>query len=188
MDQAGSQMESYYPKVRQALMNAPGLVNISGERGYYPGCRAIILTEGHVPSGMREGELQKLKERLGAGWPSPAVQLNAFFECFGNMTLVSWQVDLGGSYHIFVTTQLEREDLEDLQWAGEQMERLIGEHKAEREKAKADEARLADEKAADERALIELGRKAREHNLLDRLRELAEDNQKLRKAARKGGE
>lgn len=183
-----SALKAYYPKARKAMSNWPGLVSVAGERGYYPGCRALTFHEKpSYTEGLTEEEYAEwLKE-----WDTevhdsgPAAQVNKFFEKYGNLTIVQLDVDDAGKWHMLVTTQLEKEELEDMQAAAEILDREMQKRRQEREEAMEEVKKQEREEAAENARLIALGKKAEEHNLLAKLKELAEQNEHLQKELKK---
>jgi hypothetical protein len=198
-----STMQEYVPKDRQLVINWPGLISVAGDRGYFPGCRMVRFEDFMTPVGLSTEDTSLLqKQCLAAGpnltwmtndiqtWPAAADQLNVFAQWRGNLNVVDWRIDNSGKYHLLITTQLDAENLEDFQFAGQVLERAMRERKEERA-ATREELKAAEAKAELEmRDLVEVGKKAREHNLFQKLRDLEVEVLELKrqvKQAKKGG-
>jgi hypothetical protein len=175
-------LQEYVPKERRLVVDWPGLISIAGDRGYFPGCRMVRFTDGVAPDGLSEEDRERLREQLkplNDGWASAADQLNVLCQWRGNLSIVDWRIE-GNSIWCVITLQLEAQQLEDFQEAGRILEIEMRRLKQERAEAGAkDQAKVQEEKGNDAMFLA-LGKKAHEHNLLGKLRELEEENAKLK--------
>lgn len=186
-----SKIRTQYPTARKAMLNAPGLVALAGDRGHFPGCRFVCFKAKVGPSGLDADNIEELATALGlqpgAEWPGAEAQINKFFEVFGNLMIVSWYVSFGGDIYAVITTQLENDAMEDMKFAGQELSRLMEKFRAEREEKKAAKAQAARAEEEENKALIELGRKTRDHNLIGKLRELEEQVADLKRRERLAG-
>lgn len=111
-------------------------------------------------------------------------QLNLYFSHRANRTLAEIYPSADGtSILCFIDVFLDGEDLDDFQEHSEELTRLLADKKRIRaeEKAKRDEEKAAKEQQ--DKADMELGRKVREHNLIEKAREADEKLRAIRKAA-----
>lgn len=201
-----STMENYIPKDRQLVVNWPGLISIAGDRGYFPGCRLVTFRNYFPPIGLSAEDCGLLYGQsrtidgasfdatTGTGWPSADDQLNAFAQHRGNLAIVDWRITNAGDIKCLITTQLDGDNLEDFQEAGRIMEIEMRRLREERAKRTAEAEEQKAKQAAEDAETMTLGRKAKEHNLLNKLRQLDEENADLKarlktyeKAAKKGG-
>lgn len=172
---AHSKMTTYV-KPRPPVINSPGLVNIAGDKGYFNGCRLVVFTDFEPPIGLMDGYRDKLLEALTPEgdepwWPTAVEQINGLFEEFANLSIVDWRL-MGKDIGVILTTNYTPEDLEDLQFVASVTEAEMRKRREARAAAKEEEEK---KKAADrheELALIEIGKKAKDHNLFGKLRDL----------------
>lgn len=171
------------PKKRDVIINRPGNINYAGDRGHFPGCRIVLFGNDGV-YGLEAADSEKFYSQVGAestpGEPwNPAKAVNTYFKYRANLLTVAVSAGADGIVVVF-TNQLEDEELDEFQ----EFTREWGNKQREREAKRAEEAQKKrdEEKARNEEmnALVALGKKARDHNLVDKLRELDEENKRLR--------
>lgn len=172
------------PKKRDVIINRPGNINIAGDRGHYPGCRVAVFSDDGV-YGLEDADRERLYKQIAeASEPSEpwtaAKTLNLYFKHRANLLTVALFGTGGGDITVVFTNQLEDEELEEFQeftqeWGAKQREREA--KRAEEAQKKKDEEKARNEEM---NALITLGKKARDHNLVEKLRELDEEVKRLR--------
>lgn len=179
-----STLQEYVPRDRRLVVNWPGLISIAGDRGYFPGCRLVSFANDCCPQGLSIEDADALLRQLEkASWVgvTSADQLNTFAQYRGNLAIVDWRIDNSGRIHCLITTQLDGENLEDFQEAGRILEIEMRRLREERAAKAAEQVEAASKKQADDAEVMVLGRKAKEHNLLGKLRELEEENFDLKR-------
>jgi hypothetical protein len=188
-------------KYKALFKNALGEITYASPRGLNAfGCAVVQFIDGDPPEGLEDREIGVLAEQCGidaddlflsdeaAGddvyrmgvWPSAAEQMNLFFAHRANILLV--EVSFGkDSISCLMGLMFDGEDLDEL----EAFQRITDQHMREyrERKAEAKEAAEKSEKDAAEQlhADAELGKKAREHNLVGKLQLL---EGKLKKAVK----
>lgn len=110
----------------------------------------------------------------------PADQMNLYFSKRTNLLVLDWKITNEGEITAIITTQLDAEDLEEMQEVNTRVNLEMREWREKRAKEKAE--RQAE--AMEERRLIEVGRTAETYNLAGRVRELEAELAEMRKAAR----
>lgn len=167
---------------RKMTVEFPGHVTITGPRGYYPGCRAVSFYDGVEPEGLSEQDVAELLTACGGvEWPSAVEQVNTFFATHANLAFVDMSLQSDGhAISGMLTRQLDGKELQQFQEAATIMEATIADIR-ERDAKKEAEEESAQAKAEAERAeLLALGKKAKDHNLLNRLKEQDEEIAKLK--------
>jgi hypothetical protein len=176
-----SALQEYVPKDRKLVVNWPGLISVAGDRGYFPGCRLVAFHDREQPEGLDGENINDLYKHCGAdGWPPAADQLNTFAQHYGNLAIVDWRI-VGSSIYCLITTQLDGDQLEDFQFAGRVLEQAMRERRAEREEQTKAAGEAAAAKEREDAEALALGRKAKEHNLMGKLRDLEEENADMKR-------
>ena len=161
----------------------PGHISWATSNAHHAGCRFVTFSSRGV-HGLEAIDARVFSEQLNAGPPmtslSAAELLNMYFSTRANLLLIHAMPD-GGAIHCVITTQLDEEDLEAFQEIQVMNQLAMREVRAKQDKRRA--ARLA--AAAEAKRLQEVGKRAEDHNLAGRVRELEEENAALRKAADK---
>jgi hypothetical protein len=177
------------PKKREVVMFRPGNINVAGDRGNYPGCRAICFGGGVDVKGLEKEDYDKfLLQMQEAGAfrdGSPEFSANLYFKHRANMLTVSESADSNGQLHYLVTNQLEDVELEDFMDFSREWEAHSAERKEARQLRKREEAEAAQKKDAEIRALAEIGKKVRDHNMLEKFKQQEEELESLKKKLRK---
>lgn len=188
-----------YPefKVKKLAKGAPGSIRLVNRVGgaLSAGSRAVRFEDGYSPEGLEpdvQDDLEKIIEEwraLNGDISCPAVvQLNLLCESRTNLTVCEvypYASTRGLGMLVFFDVFLSGEELADFEEVNAELARLMNERKTQREEslAKAEEAaRAAEEQRKADEAL---GKTAREHNLVAKLREAEDAIAKLRKAANK---
>jgi len=192
----GRQSPQRPQKYKALFKNALGEITYASPRGLNAfGCAVVQFIDGDPPEGLDDREIGVLAEQCGIEaddifeaedvyamgvWPSAAEQLNTFFAHRANILLVEVSFS-PESISCLVGLMFDGEDLDEL----EEFQRITDQHMREyrERKAEAKEAAEKSEKDAAEQlqADAELGKKAREHNLIGKLQLL---EGKLKKAVK----
>lgn len=182
-------------RYKKLAKGAPGDIRMVNKQGILSqGTRAVIFVDDEFPVGLddeearefvREAEDEGLVED-GALLATAAEQLNLYFSHRANRTLAEVYVSGGGATLLcFIDVFLDGEDLEDFQDISEEVTRAMGERRRQREEAKEKEAAERAAKEAQDKADLELGRKVREHNIIEKARDAEQRLEQIRKAANK---
>lgn len=183
------------PTRRAYVMNRPGHIAIAGPNGNFPGCKLLHVTVGvnKWDDGIDPTIDAKIREALGAGEEdtiNPVAYVNEFFRQQGGLLVVDLHVHQDGAVSVLYTNQLEGEELEEFQEFSHTVSAHMQEWRRKRDEAKAEEEQKKLRVEADARELLELGKKAKEHNLFGKLRDLeaklkdVADSSKKRKGGR----
>lgn len=176
---------TYVHKERKAVVGWPGLISLAGHRGYFPGCRAIEFRDREEPAGLTPEDLENLQKQAQAEGHqldllAAADQMNLYFHYRGNLSVVDFRITDYGIMCL-ITTQLDARELEDFQEASRIMDNEMQRIRKERkEKEEITDKEKAEKERADKELMI-LGRKAKEFNLLEKLRELDDENLSLKR-------
>lgn len=156
----------------------PGHISWANDRANFPGCRLItfgmqgdvVVQYGMEPEDGAEFEAQCLDTKP----QNPEDAVNLYFAHRANLLVIDMKVHADG-ITLMVTTQLDDEDLEAFEYAQHLMDAGMAEYRTMKAKEKA----ATEVKIAENVKLIELGRKAKDHNLFEKLRTLEERNASL---------
>jgi hypothetical protein len=167
----------------------PGHINWASDRASFSGCRVISFTGGnHAPPfqalGLEKQDLERYNEELdayinaleGDEFVSAADVANLYFSKRANLLVLHMEVH-ADEVTFIITSQLDDDDLEEFQEVQRRVNLEMREWREEREKLRAADR----EKAQADRKLIELGKKAQEHNLFEKLRKLEAEVERLKK-------
>lgn len=166
--------------IERVLMDKlPGHIADISTGGQWPGCRIIEFKHGGVVKGLRQDMAEYLNEKCkDALYANPVEMMNKFFELFANYLVVWKQLDGHGNIVVQYTSMLDEEDTMDLQEVAAEQRKQMNKKRAERRaKREAEE----EAKRAETAALITLGKAARDHNLMGKLKELEEKVTELKK-------
>ncbi len=158
-------------KTKMLMDKYPGHISWASDRANFSGCRLIRFGHDGATGLEKEDDeafAQQLDAEFGENYtPSPETCANLYFSKRANLLVVDTKIDPAGIV-MLVTTQLDDDDLEELQETQKRIQLDMREWREQRnaEKQKEIEAR------AEERRLIEVGRKAEEFNVFERLRKL----------------
>lgn len=176
--------KQYIGKKRRLTVEWPGMVTITGPRGYYPGCRMVRFQDESAPEGLSSEDILNLAEELGIAqpdsgtvvWPGAVDQVNCYFEHRSNLAFVDMAMTSSG-YAIsgLITRQLDGKELDDFQEASQELQALMDQRAAKRREEAAKEQAAAAEEASKEKAYLEVGKTAVENNLLGQLKTLKKE-------------
>ena len=190
-------------RFKKLAKGAPGEIRMTNKQGLLSqGTRAVMFVDEEFPDGLDDEEAADFEKELieaaaaegdedndgTAEWAvaglSATEQLNLYFSHRANRTLAEVYPTANGTALLcFIDVFLSGEDLDDFQEHSEELVRLLGEKRRQRaelkEKADADKAAQEQQDKAD----LELGRKVREHNVVEKAREAEEKLKAIRKAA-----
>jgi hypothetical protein len=199
-------------KYKKLAIGAPGDIRLTNKiGGLSQGTRAVMFCDGELPSGLDESEevdfmleiVEAAKDfdefeasgneesdaESAAAFFTAAEQLNLYFAHRANRTLAEVfpsSTAYGGTALLcFIDVFLTGKKLDNFMQASDELTRRIAEIEMEQEAAEEKAADEAEAKEAQDRADIELGRKVREHNLIEKAREAEEKLVRIRKAANK---
>lgn len=172
------------PVKRELAIKRPGNINYAANGGSYPGSRVLTFYDGGKVDGLEAADRQALRKQAEedgmTGDNSAAAYCNLYFKHRANLLTVAVIPDCGALIVLY-TNHLEDEELEYFQRHADEVAKVMA--KWEEDKAARLEAeRLeADRKAKENEVLIELGRKVRDHNLIQKARDLEKENEQLKK-------
>jgi hypothetical protein len=179
-------VETTIPKDREFVLKRPGNINWASERGSFAGSRAIVFTRVGA-LGLESDDAEKftvqMSETVGAG--SPAANANLYFKHRANLLVVNYHVDVQGDIHCLITNHLENDELEEFQEYQNAMAVHMREWHQKREDAKRKREEAEEKEAKEHDDLLLMGKKAVEHNLFSKLRELEEKVKELNNALKK---
>jgi sulfur relay (sulfurtransferase) DsrF/TusC family protein len=161
---AQPQREQYEKAVQDKM---PGHISYATDRANFPGGRLLEFYEGEI-LGLRLGEKAKFiadnptYEDMSAG-----ELMNAYFARKTNLLVINMG-PIGDGLYALVTSQLDDEDLEEFQ----EVQRRVQLDMREWRKKRAEKKALEAERIAEHKRLIEVGKKAEQYNLFEKLRKL----------------
>lgn len=190
-------------RFKKLAKGAPGDIRLVNKQGILSqGTRAVQFENTEWPVGLDEQEEADFEKELieaaadegdpdndgTAEWAvaglSAVEQLNLYFAHRANRTLAEIYPSADGtSILCFIDVFLDGEALDDFEEHSDELVRMLAEKRRVREEAKA--KRDAEKAAAEaqDKADLELGRKVREHNVIEKAREADEKLKAIRKAA-----
>lgn len=183
-EQLGISPQATLPKVRPVVLKRPGNINVAGERGNFPGCRAVMFSANGASGLDSEDERlfrQQLADECNGVAYSAADAANCYFRHRANLLTVSEAVDASGNMHILFTNQIEGEMLEEFEAFTSEWEQVWSKRLEERRTREAQEEEKRNALRLEEKTLAELGRKARDHKLVEKLRQLEEELTQVKK-------
>lgn len=190
-------------RFKKLTKGAPGEIRMTNKQGLLSqGTRAVMFVDEELPDGLDDEEAADFEQELiesaaaendedndgTAEWAvaglSATEQLNLYFSHRANRTLAEIYPSADGrSLLCFIDVFLSGEDLDDFQEHSEELVRLLGEKRRQRAEAKEKEAQEKLTQEQRDKADLELGRKVREHNVIEKAREAEEKLKAIRKAA-----
>lgn len=192
-------------RFKKLARGAPGDIRMVNKQGILSqGTRAVVFYDGELPEGLSPEEDADFSEEIleanltesglgvetdpeqAAAFFTAAEQLNIYFAGRANRTLAEVYPSADGSRILcFIDVFLDGEDLDDFEANVEEVTRAMEVSKRKRAEAKeaAAEAKAAQEQQ--DKDDLNLGRKVREHNLIEKAREADEQVKRIRRAANK---
>lgn len=171
-----------YPTREQTLKAVqekfPGHISWASDRANFSGCRLVTFVDGGALGLEKNDEALFIAEMklTGLDLESPAEEvMNLYFSTRANLLVVQTMPTEQG-ITIFMTTQLDDDDLEEFQEVQSRVQLGMREWREERAKRKQEEW----EKVKEERRLVEVGRKAEAYNLNGRYEEVLQENKELK--------
>lgn len=170
----------------RVLMNKlPGFISDMSRGANHPGCRMVMFSYSYI-NGLDEEVYKDFMSAINPAesW-NPAYLMNEFFKRYANYYLANVWVTEDGIYCLY-SSILDTQDTQDLAEISMEVRKQMNKKRAEREAKQREEEEA---KKTETEKLLELGRKAQEYNLIERLRELEEENKALKqniKAAKRG--
>lgn len=159
----------------------PGHIAWATDRASFSGCRMLTFTpEGVAGLEEKDGEVFE-KECAGKILPSPAAWINQYFSTRANLLVLNMAVNDYG-IHLLVTTQLDAEDLEEL----EEVQRRVQLDMREWRERKAEEREKAEDEIRENQRLIALAKQWEAHNLPGKVKELEAKLAELRRQPENG--
>lgn len=159
----------------------PGHITLASDRASFSGCRIVTFAPSGAYGLTDEDVAVFAQERAKTVCHNAEAMMNLYFSTRANLLMLDWklgpEVD---TITVVITTQLDAEDLEEMQEVNVRVNLEMREWREKRAKEKAE--RQAE--ALEERRLIEVGRTAETYNLAGRVRELEAELSEARKAAR----
>ena len=164
-------------KTKMLMDKYPGHISWASDRANFSGCRLIRFSTNYA-GGLEEedarllsGQLNELANKRNVDPEEVPFSgedvANLYFSTRANLLVVDTKID-GDDIVMLVTTQLDDDDLAELQETQARIQLGMREWKEAREKEKEKER----EALIEERRLIEVGRKAEQYNVFERLRKL----------------
>lgn len=172
-------------KKRDFIIERPGNINYAAPGGSYPGSRVVVFGQGYV-EGLDDADRVKLSEqRKEVGrdemQETAADLCNLYFMHRANLLTTAVIPGFDGSLTVLFTNHLEGKKLAYFQKYSSLMAETMEKFEAEEEVRIAKEADMVKASNAERDAMIELGKKCKDHNLLGKLKELGEEVEKLKK-------
>lgn len=158
----------------------PGHITLASDRASFSGCRIITFNSLGAYGLTFEDDVVFATEQAKTVCHNAEDMMNLYFSTRANLLVLDWKPAAEGDITVVVTTQLDAEDLEEMQEVNTRVNLEMREWREKRAKEKAE--RQAE--AMEERRLIEVGRTAETYNLAGRVRELEAELAEARKAAR----
>lgn len=165
----------------------PGHISWASDRASFGGCRVISFIGGHeLDSGSFgledhdaakfNNDMRALRESLDEDqYVSAEALANLYFSKRANL-LVLHMTENANKITFIITSQLDDDDMEEFQ----EVQRRVNLEMREWREKREEERRLDREKVMAERKLIEVGKKAQEYNLFEKLRKLEAENTDLK--------
>lgn len=170
----------------------PGHISWASDRANFSGCRIITFTGSsstppYCASGLEAEDaarfavevdeyLEKVFEQEDEGPIGPADLANLYFSKRANL-LTLHMMHAPDELIFVITSQLDDDDLEEFEEVQRRVNLEMREWREKREQLRQAEQ----EKQLAEKKLAEIGRKAQEYNLFEKLRKLEAENQELKK-------
>lgn len=176
-------------KKRDFIIERPGNVNYAAPGGSFPGSRIVVFCSNGEVQGLEPDDhakfLSQVQEENEKGLPLNAASCsNLYFKHRANLLTVAAVPD-GGDILVMFTNHLEGKKLAYFQKYSSLMAETMEKFEAEEEEREAKEAETAKAAAKEKDLLAELGKKCRDHNLLGKLKDIGEENEKLKKENKK---
>lgn len=166
----------------------PGHISWASDRASFGGCRLISFTGGmseppFQAQGLEREDLARFEDELDAYIKDVGAEqsvtvadvANLYFSKRANL-LVLHMVETFDKLSFIITSQLDDDDMEEFQ----EVQRRVNLEMREWREKREEERRLDREKVMAERKLIEVGKKAQEYNLFEKLRKLEAENTDLK--------
>lgn len=159
----------------------PGHIAWSVGTAHHAGCRVITFLDSGV-EGLMEDDNARFQEELAFKRrpDSPAAYMNAYFSTRANLLVVDMKPDCG-TLHVIVTTQVDERDLDimqEIQLLNSEMYAEARKRIEDRQAVRAEQVRAMER---EQKRLAEIGKRAEDHNLAGRVKELEAENAALRK-------
>lgn len=175
------------PAKRELKVTRPGNINFAAPGGSYPGSRIITVYDNGI-QGLEVDDGMKLVDQANDEKPGNAAEwANLYFKHRANLLTTAVVPTFDGGLVILFTNHLEGERLEYFQKYQSVVSETMEKWEAEQQEKRAKEEEVINARVAENNALIELGRKARDHNLLAKLKELDGQVTKMKKLLKKNG-
>lgn len=160
---------------KMLLDKYPGHISWASDRANFSGCRVVTFYGGGAV-GLTPEDGKLFEQQCEAAFKdsehgaSPEDAMNLYFSTRANLLVVNMATGDGVTITCLITTQLDDEDLEELQESQQFLEVHMRKWREDRAKRREAEATSV----AEIRRLAAIGKKVEEHNLLNKLRELEE--------------
>lgn len=164
----------------------PGHIAWATDRANFSGCRIVKFTDDDGAYGLSKEDAAKFREQIieyinqhtMRGEESPDLMAedlaNLYFSTRSNLLVVHSEIG-EGYVALFVTTQLDEDDLDEFM----EVQRRVNIDMAEWRKQRDADREARAEQARENLRLIEVGRKAEEYGWAKKNRELEEANEEL---------
>jgi len=162
---------------KMLLSKYPGHISWASDRANFSGCRVVSFYSGTVNGLDPDDETLFRRQHSEAftaqgAYRSPEATMNLYFSTRANLLVVDMKptFDDGIGIMCLVTTQLDEEDLEELQ----ESQQFLEVHMRQWREARAERKTRDAANVAEIHRLAAIGKKAEEHNLFEKLRKLEE--------------
>lgn len=161
--------------IKTLMDKYPGHISWASDRANFSGCRIVTFTENNALGLEKEDaevfqkQLMELEDAHPDDFLTAETIANLYFSTRGNLLVVDTKVTSMG-ITMLITTQLDEDDLEELQETQTRINLEMREWREEREKRKLAEM----EAFKEEKRLADVGRKAEQYGWVKRIRELEE--------------
>lgn len=161
---------------KMLLSKYPGHISWASDRANFSGCRVVTFYAGTATGLDPEDEALFKKQYDEAFAPqklayrSSEAVLNLYFSTRANLLVVDMKPTFDDGIMCLVTTQLDEEDLEELQ----ESQQFLEVHMRQWREARAERKQKESANVAEIHRLAAIGKKAEDHNLFEKLRKLEE--------------
>lgn len=176
-------MKTYLPHNRYMVIDYPGVASLRTGNVSIPGNRLISFGHGYVRGLAPEDNAALMTQAGGSNACAElsAEQLfNLYFLHRSNLLITDWK-NTDNNISVFITTQLEREQVQDMAEVQDIVSAEMSKRRQAREDAKQEVLDKADAIEAETRRKLELADRAEKQGWENRITELEELNKKLSK-------
>lgn len=174
-------MKTYLPHNRHMVIDYPGVANVRVGNVSIPGNRLIEFIHGNV-NGLHPDDYDELLDQADEDMKSKSAAdlFNLYFLHRSNLLITDWKNN-NGSIAVMITTQLDKEQVDDMAEVQEVVNNEMTKRRQAREEEKEKAAEKEQELEKETGRLLALAQKAEKQGWENRIKELEELNAKLSK-------